>query len=261
MTNPPVTVVVDGGIARLRLACEEQGNRLDLEVARALRAGAERIRDDPQVRVVILSAAGPAFSYGGDLRYMCASNDPGAAVREMAVELHAAVAALSAATAPVIAAVQGVAAGGGLSLACGADLVVAAASARFVLGYSAIGLSPDLGATWLLPRLVGLRRAQELTLLNRSVDAAEAESIGLVTRVVADQELDAAVDELSRQLASGSPAAHAAIKQLLRDSANATLDEQLAREARTVARLAGGPDGREGLAAFIDKRPAQFGGR
>jgi 2-(1,2-epoxy-1,2-dihydrophenyl)acetyl-CoA isomerase len=139
--------------------------------------------------------------------------------------------------------------------------VLAAESARFTMAYTAAGLSPDGGSTWLLPRIVGHRRAAELALTNRRLDAAEAAELGIVTRVVADADLDAEVAELARALAAGPTRAYGEVKRLLSLSPTRTLSEQLADEAQTIGRMAGGPAAREGIAAFLQKRAPDFTGR
>ena len=154
--------------------------------------------------------------------------------------------------------VQGSAAGAGLGLAAGGDIVIAAASARFVVAYTKIGLNPDGGTSFLLPRLVGLRRAQELTLLNAPVDAGTAREIGLVTRVVADDALDAEVETVARALAAGPGRAQGEAKRLLRTSLDDSLAVHLEAEAAALVRSAERPDAREGIAAFIEKRPPRY---
>jgi len=157
-----------------------------------------------------------------------------------------------------VAAVQGSAAGAGISLLAAADLVVAAAGTRFVLAYTSLGLVPDGGSTWSLPRVVGVRRALELALTNRTLDAAEAMAWGLVTRVVPDEALAPEADRLVGDLAAGPPAALAAAKRLLRRGADSSLDEQLRREAAAMVAAGRSGDGREGVAAFVEKRKPRF---
>jgi 2-(1,2-epoxy-1,2-dihydrophenyl)acetyl-CoA isomerase len=159
----------------------------------------------------------------------------------------------------VISVVRGAAAGGGMSIAIAADLVLAAESAHFTVAYTAIGFSTDGGMSWTLPRLVGLRRAMELALLNERLTAAQALELGIVTRVVPDDALEAEAEKLARRLAEGPVGAHAAVKRLLRASSTSTFSSQLAVEAHTIAGLAAAPDGREGVLAFLDKRAPHFG--
>jgi 2-(1,2-epoxy-1,2-dihydrophenyl)acetyl-CoA isomerase len=254
-----IDVEVRDRIARITLNRPDAGNALDLETAAALREAAEGLRDS-DAGAVILSGAGRTFCVGGDLNFMHDAGDGvGDAVLRLATQFHAALEALAALDAPVITAVRGAAAGGGMSLAIAGDLVLAADSARFTMAYTAIGFSPDGGSSWTLPRLVGLRRAAELMLLNERLDAATARDLGLVTRVVPDDALDDEADALARRLADGPTHAHGAVKRLLRESATRGFAQQMAEEARTIAALAGAGDGREGVTAFLQKRAPTFG--
>ena len=255
-----VDVQVSDRIARLTLNSPDTGNALNLELATALAQAAQGLRGS-DVGAVILTGAGKAFCVGGDLNYMRESGEVGDAVLRLATQFHAGLEALAALDAPVITAVRGAAAGGGMSLAIAGDIVLAADSARFTMAYTAIGFSPDGGSSWTLPRLVGLRRATELMLLNERLDAARAHELGLVTRVVTDDALDSTAGELARRLADGPTAAHGAVKRLLRESATREFSAQLGEEARTIAALAAGSDGREGVAAFLEKRAPHFGER
>jgi 2-(1,2-epoxy-1,2-dihydrophenyl)acetyl-CoA isomerase len=254
-----VEIDVRDRIARITLNRPEVGNALNLELATALRKAAEGLHGS-DVGAVILTGAGKAFCVGGDLNYMREADEVGDAVLRLATQFHGGLEALAALDAPVITVVRGAAAGGGMSLAIAGDLVLAAESARFSMAYTAIGFSPDGGSSWTLPRLVGWRRAAELMLLNERLDAAAARELGLVTRVVADDALDDEAAALARRLADGPIHAHGATKRLLRASATAGFAEQLAEEARTIAALAAAPDGREGVAAFLEKRAPDFGG-
>ena len=173
--------------------------------------------------------------------------------------MHAGIQALAELDAPVISVVRGAAAGGGMSIAIAADLVLAAESAHFTVAYTAIGFSMDGGASWTLPRIVGHRSAMELALLNERLTAARAQELGLVTRVVPDDDLDAEAEQLARRLANGAIGAHGAIKRLLRFSSTSPFSQQLEDEARTIAGLSAAPDGREGVLAFLDKRAPHFG--
>ena len=256
--SEPVELELGDGVARLRLNRPEAGNAIDLELARALRSHAESLAARDDVGAVVLEAAGKAFSVGGDLGYMNAAGDGvGEAVSELVGEFHGAIRALRAIEAPVIAAVQGVAAGGGMSLMLIPDLAIAAESARFTMAYTAAGLSPDGGGTWTLPRIVGERVAADLILTNRRLGAAEALQLGIVSRVVPDAELEAAVSEIAAGFASGPRRALAASKRLL--AMDAEIEEQLAAEGESIAERAASADGREGIAAFLEKRPPRFG--
>jgi 2-(1,2-epoxy-1,2-dihydrophenyl)acetyl-CoA isomerase len=247
-------------IARITLNRPDVGNALDLEMAMALREAAEGLPGS-DVGAVIVSGAGKAFCAGGDLNYMREADEVGDAVLRLASQLHGALETLAALDAPVISAVRGAAAGGGMSLAIASDIVLAAESARFTVAYTAIGFSPDGGSSWTLPRLVGRQKAAELMLLNDRLDAAAARDLGLVARVVPDDALDDEAGALARRLADGPTRAYGAVKRLLRESATRGFAEQMTEEARTIAALAAAPDGREGVAAFLEKRAPAFGRR
>jgi 2-(1,2-epoxy-1,2-dihydrophenyl)acetyl-CoA isomerase len=247
-------------VARITLNRPDAGNALELELATALREAAEGLQGS-DVGAVILTGAGGAFCVGGDLKYMREADAVGDAVLRLATQFHGVLVALGALDAPVISAVRGAAAGGGMSLAIAADIVLAAESARFTMAYTAIGFSPDGGSSWTLPRLVGVRRAAELMLLNEPLPAAAARDLGLVTRVVPDDALEAEAAALARRLADGPTRAYGAVKRLLRESATRGFADQMDEEARTIAALAAAPDGREGVAAFLEKRKPAFGGR
>jgi 2-(1,2-epoxy-1,2-dihydrophenyl)acetyl-CoA isomerase len=208
--------------------------------------------------VVRLSAAGKMFSVGGDIGFFAAAADRYAALHALADDLHAGLISLSELDAPVVARVHGTAAGAGMSLVCAADIAIGSPSASFTVAYTGVGLSPDGGSSWLLPRLVGWRRAADLMLTNRRVKADEALAIGLLTEVVPEDELDARVDSVVARLAAGPTASYGAVKRLLRESATTPFAEQLRAEAHSIATLAAAPTGLEGVAAFLEKRPAVY---
>src|SRR5262245_57947787 len=213
-----VHVDVRDRIAQIKLNRPDAGNALNLELVTALHEAAEGLRGS-DVGAVILSGSGKVFCVGGDLNYMHDADDVGEAVLRLATKFHDGLEALAALDAPVISAVQGAAAGGGMSLAIAADVVLAAESARFTIAYTAIGFPPDGGSSWTLPRLVGPRKATELLLLNEPLDAEAARELGLVTRVVADDRLEHEAGALAARLANGPTRAHSAVKRLLRESA------------------------------------------
>lgn len=246
-------LTITDGIADLRI-----GGPIDMDWADALAEHAATLHATPSLRVVKLSAEGRFFSPGGDLAWMRQQDDRHAAITALAGRFHEGIVALTTLDAPVVARIHGPAAGGGMSFALCADIAIAGESAWFTMAYTAAGLSPDGGGSWLLPRIVGQRRATELILTNRRVSAAEAAQLGIVTRVVPDAELDEAVDETVAQLATGATRAYGAAKRLLRESATATFAEQLDAEVASIAQLAASPTGTEGINAFLEKRPAVF---
>ncbi len=252
---------VDGGVGRLTLARPDAGNSNNLAMAEELDELTTAWSADPGVRVVLLQGEGATFCVGGDLKSFATQPDLPAHLTEITGHLHAAIARLASMDAPVVAAVHGSAAGAGCSLAAVSDLVLAAASSRFVMAYTAIGLTPDGSGSWALPRVVGLRRALELTLTTRHHTAAEAVEAGLATRVVADDDLHDNAERLAGSLAAGPTGALGAAKRLLRGSLAHDLEAQMALEAAALAAAAASPDGQEGIAAFLEKRAPRFGGR
>ena len=249
------------GVARLTLNRPDAANGINLRMAEELLHATTGLADDPTVRVVLLTGAGARFCGGGDVKGFATLGDGlGHYLREITVPLHAAVSQLVRLDAPVVASVQGSAAGAGLGLVAAADLVVGAESTKFVMAYTGIGLSPDCGTSWFLPRLVGVKRALELAITNRVLSAAEALDWGIVTAVVPDDELAAATDALVAQLASGPTAAFGAAKRLVHGSLEHTLDQHLALETEAMVRAGSSADGAEGVAAFAEKRPANFRG-
>ncbi|OFX03691.1 MAG: enoyl-CoA hydratase [Alphaproteobacteria bacterium RIFCSPHIGHO2_12_FULL_63_12] len=247
------------GVARIVLDRPDRGNAIDLAMARRLARLAICCDNDPSVRVVVLSGMGRLFCAGGDVEsFAAAGADAPAYLSDLAGTLHSAVSRFARMQKPSVARVHGAAAGAGLPLAASCDIVIASDSASFCCAYTAIGLSADGASTWILPRLVGLRRAQDMLLTNRKVTAGEAEQIGLVTSVVADDALDAAVDACVSRLVAGPTHAFGRIKSLLADSFGTGLETQLELEARAIAQSASGAEAREGIAAFLQKRKPDF---
>ena len=252
-------VDVDGPVATLTLDRPEALNALTVAVKVALRDTLERIATDPAIRVVVLTGAGRAFCAGQDL---AEREGPDAVPLEVEVRerYNPIIRALRSMGQPVIAAVHGVAAGAGASLAFACDLRIASADARFVLAFGRIGLVPDSGATWFLPRLVGPARAAEMALVGEPVDAEEALRIGLVSRVVPGDALLAEARSLADRIAAGAPRANALSKHALDRSWSIDLDAALDDEARLQGIAGATADHAEGLAAFREKRPPRFTG-
>lgn len=254
-----VSVEVRAGVAHVRLCRPERGNAIDLATARGLLAAAIRCRREG-VRAVVLSGAGRSFCVGGDLREFSALSGDALAghLRAVTDALHGALRGFAELDAPMIAAVRGAVAGAGVGLAAAADLTIAATDATFVLAYTGIGYSPDAGVTWSLPRLIGPRRALDLLLTNRRIDAREAAEIGLVSRVVDAGQLAGEVDRLAVGLAAGATAALGATRRLVAAGLSAERGPHLDREAEALAAAAVSAEGQEGVAAFLAKRPARF---
>jgi 2-(1,2-epoxy-1,2-dihydrophenyl)acetyl-CoA isomerase len=252
-------VELDGAVATLTLDRPEALNALTVPVKVALREALEAIAADRSVRAVILTGAGRAFCAGQDL---AERDQPDAAPLdvELRERYNPIIRALRSMDQPVIAAVNGVAAGAGASLAFACDLRIAAEEARFVLAFGRIGLVPDSGATWTLPRLVGPARAAELALVGDPIAADEALRIGLVNRVVPGEQLMAEARALADRIAAGAPLATAATKHALDRAWSIDLDAALDDEARLQGLSGATDDHAEGLAAFREKRPPRFTG-
>jgi len=247
-------------VAHVTLNRPQAGNAIDLDLARELMTASLECESNRDVRAVLLRGAGDNFCMGGDAKVFNAQTQLGRYLREVTSYLHLAVSRFARLDAPVIAAVQGAAAGGGFSLAISCDLVLAADSARFLMAYSKIGMAPDGSSTYFLPRLVGLKRAMELTLTNRVLSAREACEWGLVTEVVAGEKLASRAEELSESLAQGATGAFGAAKRLLHGGWNQSLETQMEWESKAIGEAGSSADGKEGIRAFVEKRKARFGG-
>ena len=257
--SAPLRVERRDGVAILTLDRAEHGNAIDVAMADALLATALDCAGDPTVRAVILTGAGAMFCAGGDVAAFAAAGDAAPALmHRLTAPLHAAITRLAHMDAPLVTAINGAAAGAGFGLAMLGDIALAARSAKFATAYGAIGLTPDAGTTWLLPRLVGLRHAQRLALAGERIDAEEAARIGLVTRVVDDADLMGEAMTVAQRLARSSRTALRTTRDLLWSSSDTGLETHLAREADAIASAAGRRDGREGIAAFVEKRRPVF---
>jgi 2-(1,2-epoxy-1,2-dihydrophenyl)acetyl-CoA isomerase len=255
------TILLDvrDGVASLTLNRPDAANALNLELSQELYDAMLRCDEDRAVRCVLIAGSGKMFCAGGDLKTFAARRDDlPAHLKRLTHYIHGAISLMARMDAPVITAVNGTVAGGGLGLVFGADLAIAAESARFTMAYTRAALSPDASTSFFLPQLVGLRRALDLTLTNRVLSAREAMEWGIVNRVVPDAELPDASRKLAVELADGATAAFGAAKRLLRDSFNDTLETHLQAEARAIASRSGTPEAREGLAAFLEKRAPRF---
>jgi 2-(1,2-epoxy-1,2-dihydrophenyl)acetyl-CoA isomerase len=248
-----------GAVALLTLDRAGEANTLNPELARELADAAAACDADKSVRAVVLTGSGRFFCAGGDVKAMAGFGEAiGERIKALADHLHRAISTFARMQAPLVVAVNGPAAGAGLSLAATGDLVVAADDAHFTMAYSSVGLSPDGSSTWYLPRVIGLRRTQELMLTNRRLSAQEALDWGLVHKLApASSTLDEAM-RWAGSMAGGASASHASIKRLLLASWGNGLETQMELEGRAIAACAAGPDGREGIAAFVAKRAPKF---
>ena len=259
-----LTVERNGGVATLTMRRPESMNSLSVELKEALAAALAEVRDDDTVRAVVLAGDGRAFCVGQDLREhvgMLESGDPAplSTVREHYNPITLGIADMPK---PVVAAVRGMAAGAGGALAFASDFRVGGPSTGFLMAFANVGLAADSGASWSLPRLVGYAKATELLLLAQPIDAAEANRLGLLTRLVeSDDEVLPAAQELAARLAEGPTVAYREIKASLAHASSSTLADALEREAEAQATTGATEDHRNATAAFVAKRPRRFEGR
>jgi len=250
-----VSLVIEKGIATFTLDRPEQGNTIDLPMARALLEAALRCDEDDAIRCVAITGRGKLFCGGGDIESFAQAGDSiGSFLSELAAALHMALSRLLRMRKPLATLINGAAAGAGMSLAIAGDIAIAARSANFTAAYGALGLSPDGGMSWRLPRLVGLRLAQDIILTNRRVTSEEAAAIGLVSRVVDDEALAEAGAKVAAELAAAPTAALGAARNLLLDSFETPVEAQLEREARSIASLGCSAETRASVAAFLARR-------
>ncbi len=265
MSEPLVLVAREGAVATLTLNRPKALNALNRELTLALREAVYAAEHDRAVRCVVIRG-GEHFMAGGDLKWFH-ERLAGADAKQLrpefetfVQEVHGVVISLRRMPKPVLASVRGAAAGFGMSLMMACDLAIAADNAYFTLAYIAIGSSPDGGSTFALPRIVGQKKALELALLGERFDAATAERLGLVNRVVPSSSLEQETGKLAARLAAGPTAAYGRTKALLNASLQNSLEAQLQHEAESFAQGASEPDFREGIAAFIEKRRPSFKG-
>jgi 2-(1,2-epoxy-1,2-dihydrophenyl)acetyl-CoA isomerase len=236
-------------------------NALDLQMSRDLETAMMALRDDDAVGAVILTGAGKAFSGGGDLKGMGVDFDDTPAVRDFMASCHRAVLAMAGMEKPVVAAVNGDAAGAGWSLALAADLIVASTDARFIMAFVRVGAVPDLGAAWFLPRLVGPHKAREWMMLGEVVSAEEAHRLGVVNRLAEPPGVLPAAQEIASRLAAGPRRALGLMKQMVNRYGACALDAALEHEAYTQALAFKTEDFAEGRQAFFEKRTPKFKGK
>jgi 2-(1,2-epoxy-1,2-dihydrophenyl)acetyl-CoA isomerase len=262
--NDTLLLARDGAVATLTLNRPESLNVLNADMIEALVAQTTMLARDATVRCVVVRGAGKHFMAGGDIRMFAEQLGNPAAQRErefaaIIERVHATIEQLHRMPQPVVASVHGAVAGFGLSLMGACDLALAADTAYFTSAYRHIGLTPDGGSTWTLPRLVGVKKAMEIVLLGDRFDAQEALRLGLVNRVVPESTLGEATAALAQALAHGPALAIANGKRLVNQSLSQSLSVQLAAEAASFAACAARPDFTEGVRAFLDKRPPRFG--
>jgi len=248
-------------LATIILTREGRPNALDRTALTELAHVMHRCAVDPGIRAVVLIGEGKTFCVGGDLPWLLQEPDRQRTMRDLTTHVTTTISRMFRMPKPVVVGVNGIAGGGGVGLALAGDLCVAGSSSTFTLAHTTSGLTPDAGTTWLLPRLVGLRRAAELALIKRTLTAEEALDWGLVTRVIPDAQLATATQELGRAFAEGPTLAYSKVKDLLRRSFSSSLEEQLEDEAVAIATIMETSDAQEGLMAFQERRGPRFIGR
>jgi 2-(1,2-epoxy-1,2-dihydrophenyl)acetyl-CoA isomerase len=253
---------VTGSVARIVLARPERHNAIDLDMAQQLQAALTECAAHPDIRALVICAEGRSFCVGGDLGSLGrAPEHLRPVVQDMVVAVQDIVSRIAELPVPVVCAAGGAVAGAGLGLLWASDIVIVADDLNLSTAFADVGLSGDGGNSWWLPRLVGLRRAQELMLLNRKLDAQEALDWGLVTRLVPAHDLHAEAMRTTEQLASGATVALGHMRALLRDSYSTSLRQHLETESAAVLNCADSSDLREALQAFGERRRPQFQGR
>lgn len=258
----PINVDRTDGVATVVLNRPDSYNALNAAMAGELGAVLKNLRRDDETKGIVITGAGKAFSAGGDLRAILDHpQGPAAAFYEMATLVHECVAEMRSMAKPVIAAINGVAAGGGFSLALACDFRVMAEGARLKQGFTSNGLCIDAGGTFMLPRLVGTARALEIAAFDETISAEQAANWGLVTHVVEDSELLTTAGHMLSELFRKSLHSFSWSKRLLNNALETSLETQLEREHLGLISCALHPDGVEGMEAFLEKREPRFNSR
>ena len=265
MADNPVLIERVNGLAIVTLNRADSYNAFDGPLAEAFLAALVECDEDRSVRAVMITGAGKAFCAGGNLKAMKevadAGQSVGAFLKRLVVPIHGAIATIARMEKPVVAAVNGPAGGFGFSLALACDLVLASDAAMFTMAYTKAGLSPDGSSSFFLPRIVGPKRAFDMMVNNEVLSPVEAKDLGIVNRIVpADSFAEEARDYCAR-LAQGPTRAFGAAKRLIALSPESSLETQMEHERRAIAECAGTEDFREGIAAFVGKRPPKFAGK
>jgi 2-(1,2-epoxy-1,2-dihydrophenyl)acetyl-CoA isomerase len=258
MLNPPLVLEHAGTISHLRFTRAESLNAIDSSMATAFLEACRSVADRPQTRVLVISGEGRGFMAGGNVAQF--KSAPQHVAEQLIEPMHAALLLLAQLPITVLASVHGAVAGAGMSLALACDLTIAADNSRFTFAYPKLGASCDLGMSWHLPRLVGLRNALQIALLGDPLDAMQALSLGLVNQVVPLAELEQHTQALAERLASAAPIALGQLKALMRSSSESSFGEQLQAEQQAFDRCIASEDFQEGVDAFLQKRPALFKG-
>jgi len=263
MSYETIRFSVEDGVGHIVLARPKQANTVNRVFTAEFGDAVQKCKDDSNVRAVLLSAEeGPIFSAGGDLGTFAKSGDQ--LPQDMAAmieEFHSPIQTLTEMDAPLIVAVNGVAAGAGFSLVLTASMVIASEKASFSMAYTGAGLTPDGSSTYFLPKIVGLRRAEELMLTNRQLSAQEALEWGIINQLVDETELLEKAMKTAKRLAKGPSKAFGTVRKLLLSGYDCALPVQLQREGESIVEMTKADDGKEGIAAFLEKRRPAFKGQ
>lgn len=250
------------GVAWIRMNRPDEFNALNLPMAQELCKVATYCATEKQVRSVVLTGTGRAFCAGGDVKDMSEHlRETGRAdlfLRDLALQFHSFVAEVARMPKPVIAAVNGIAAGGGLSMSLACDLSIAVKEARFVMAYTNIGLVPDGSSTYFLTRLVGTKKAMEMVYLNEPIDTDEALRLGIVNRVLPAEDFEEGVASVARKLAQGPTETYGRAKAIIRLGLSESLESQMENERQGIAACGLRGEFQEGITAFVEKRKAKF---
>lgn len=259
MGSEEVVVNIKKDIAYIVLNRPKFGNALNLDTVKALLQAVIACDQNKEIRCVVLTGSGRFFCTGGDVSSFASENENiQAFLSELAGLLNLSISRLLRMQKPLLVAVNGIAAGAGMSLSLLGDVVIATEQAQFTPAYSAIGLSPDAGLTWFLPKLVGLRKAQELLFIKPKVTAQEAQDLGLITYTCSEDQFDETVQRYAEQLAGQALPAMNNMRELLLLSQHTHIETHLELEARYIAKISVEPSAKEGLSAFMEKRKANF---
>lgn len=261
MSEKTVTLEKENNIATVTLNRADNANTINLELVKDLYEAFKECHHDETIRAVIFTGNGSMFSGGGDLgSFVNEVDNLGPFITDMTTYFHLAVTLMQRMEKPIVVAINGTAAGGGLSLALSGDIIISSDVAKFSAAYTAAGLSPDGSMTYIMPRLIGLKKTKELMITNRKITAKEALDMGLIDQVVKHDELKNIAMETAEKLSQGATKAYGAVKTLLADTFSSSLESHLEQEARSLNIRAQGHDGKEGVKAFIEKRKPSFKG-
>ena len=259
MEDKSVNLVIEEHVGIITLNRPEKGNAIDYQMAKKLMEIAIFCSESEDIRAVVITGAGTAFSVGGDLKSFARQGEEiGSHLKIVTGYFHQAISHFARMNKPFIGAVNGAAAGGGMSLACACDLIYASDEAQFITAYNRIGLTPDGAGSYFLPRMIGMKRTLELMYTNRQLGAFEAKKWGIVNQIVPKDKLMEVVLESAGKLAKGPMNSFGATKKLLYHSFQETLESQMSMESQFISERANSMEGKEGISAFLEKREADY---